>query len=49
VEKVRILLADDEERIRDIIREYTNLEGYELVEAGMQFIWQDQREAGRCP
>lgn len=29
----RILLADDEERIRDIIREYTSLEGFELVEA----------------
>lgn len=33
MENIRILLADDEERIRDIIREYTSPEGYEIDEA----------------
>lgn len=33
MEKVRILLVDDEERIREMIREYTNLEGYDIDEA----------------
>jgi DNA-binding response OmpR family regulator len=31
--KVRILLADDEERIRDMIREYTSLEEFDIDEA----------------
>ena len=29
----RILLVDDEERIRDMIKEYTSLEGYDIDEA----------------
>jgi len=29
----KILLVDDEERIRDIIKEYTSLEGYDIDEA----------------
>lgn len=33
LEKTRILIADDEERIREIIREYTNPEGFEIDEA----------------
>ncbi|SHF47958.1 Response regulator receiver domain-containing protein, partial [Desulforamulus putei DSM 12395] len=33
IEKVRILLVDDEERIREMIREYTSLEGYDIDEA----------------
>ncbi|SHF62396.1 Response regulator receiver domain, partial [Desulforamulus putei DSM 12395] len=33
MEKVRILLVDDEERIREMIREYTSLEGYDIDEA----------------
>ncbi|MGH4120221.1 response regulator transcription factor [Clostridium sp.] len=32
--KERILLVDDEERIRDMIKEYTSLEGYYIDEAG---------------
>ncbi len=31
--KTRILIADDEERIRDMIREYTSLEGFNIDEA----------------
>ncbi|MEN6316633.1 MAG: response regulator transcription factor [Clostridiaceae bacterium] len=34
MEKTRILIADDEERIRGLIREYTAPEGYETDEAG---------------
>lgn len=33
MEKVRVLLVDDEERIREMIREYTSLEGYDIDEA----------------
>ena len=33
MEKVKILIADDEERIRDLIKEYTSLEGFEIDEA----------------
>lgn len=33
MEKIRILIADDEERLRDMIREYTILEGYVIDEA----------------
>ena len=33
MDKVRILVADDEERIRDMIREYLGLEDYEVDEA----------------
>lgn len=31
--KVRILIVDDEERIREMIREYTSLEGFDIDEA----------------
>lgn len=33
MEKVKILIVDDEERIREMIREYTSLEGFETDEA----------------
>lgn len=33
MENYRILIVDDEERIRDMIREYISLEGYEIDEA----------------
>jgi len=33
IDPVKILIADDEERIRDMIKEYTSLEGYEIDEA----------------
>lgn len=33
MEKVKILLVDDEERIREMIREYMSLEGYHMDEA----------------
>jgi len=33
MDKERILLVDDEERIRDMIKEYTSLEGYDIDEA----------------
>jgi len=33
MEKVKILIVDDEQRIREMIREYTILEGYEMDEA----------------
>lgn len=33
MEKVRILIVDDEERIREMIREYTSLEGFDIDEA----------------
>jgi len=33
MEKVRILLVDDEERIREMIREYASLEEYDIDEA----------------
>lgn len=33
MKQVRILIADDEDRIRDMIKEYTSLEGYETDEA----------------
>ncbi|WP_318505687.1 response regulator transcription factor [Bacillus sp. T3] len=33
MENDRILIVDDEERIRDMIREYISLEGYEIDEA----------------
>lgn len=33
MDKVKILIADDEERIRDMIREYTSLEGFDYDEA----------------
>jgi len=32
-EKIKILIVDDEERIRDMIREYTSLEGFHIDEA----------------
>lgn len=34
MDKTRILIVDDEEGIRGMIREYTSLEGYEMDEAG---------------
>jgi DNA-binding response OmpR family regulator len=33
MEKVRMLIVDDEDGIREMIREYTSLEGYEIDEA----------------
>lgn len=33
MEKIKILIADDEERIREMIREYTSPEGYDIDEA----------------
>ncbi|MDF2522787.1 MAG: winged helix family two component transcriptional regulator [Clostridiales bacterium] len=33
VEKVRILIVDDEQRIREMIREYTSSEGFDIDEA----------------
>ena len=33
MEKEKILIADDEERIRDMIKEYVSLEGYDIEEA----------------
>ena len=33
MEKIKILIVDDEQRIREMIREYTILEGYEMDEA----------------
>ena len=41
----RLLIVDDEERIRDIIKKYAQFEGFETVEAvdGLQ-AW---RSAGR--
>jgi DNA-binding response OmpR family regulator len=33
MDKERILIVDDEERIRDMIKEYISLEGYEIAEA----------------
>jgi DNA-binding response OmpR family regulator len=33
MDNARILLVDDEERIRDMIKEYTSLEGYDIDEA----------------
>lgn len=33
MKKVRILIVDDEERIREMIREYSSLEGYTIDEA----------------
>lgn len=33
MERVRILIVDDEARIREMIREYTSLEGYDIDEA----------------
>ena len=33
MEKIRILIVDDEERIREMIREYTSLEGFDIDEA----------------
>jgi DNA-binding response OmpR family regulator len=33
LEKEKILIADDEERIRDMIKEYVSLEGYDIEEA----------------
>lgn len=33
MDNIRILLVDDEERIRDMIREYTGLEGFDVDEA----------------
>lgn len=33
MDKVKILIVDDEERIREMIREYTSLEGFEYDEA----------------
>lgn len=34
MEQTRILIVDDEARIREMIKEYLSLEGYELYEAG---------------
>ncbi|MEG1997369.1 MAG: DNA-binding response regulator, partial [Clostridiales bacterium] len=38
--KGRILIADDEEKIRSLIRKYAEFEGYEVAEAvdGMQAV-----------
>jgi DNA-binding response OmpR family regulator len=33
VEKIKILIVDDEERIRDMIKEYTSPEGFQIDEA----------------
>lgn len=33
MERARILIVDDEEQIREMIREYTSLEGYDIEEA----------------
>lgn len=33
MEKIKILIVDDEERIRDMIKEYTSLEGFQIDEA----------------
>ena len=33
VEKIKILIAEDEERIRDMIKEYTSLEEFQIDEA----------------
>lgn len=33
MEKAKILIVDDEERIREMIREYTSLEGFDIDEA----------------
>ena len=33
MEKIRILIVDDEERIREMIREYISLEGFDIDEA----------------
>lgn len=33
MEKVRILIVDDEERIREMIKEYISPEGFEIDEA----------------
>ncbi len=33
MEKIKILIADDEERIRDMIKEYTSLEEFQIDEA----------------
>lgn len=40
MDNARILLVDDEERIRDMIKEYTSLEGYDIDEAsdGMEAL-----------
>jgi DNA-binding response OmpR family regulator len=40
MDKEKILLVDDEERIRDMIKEYISLEGYDIDEAaeGMQAL-----------
>ena len=36
----RILIADDEQKIREVLREYAEYEGHEVVEAvdGMQAV-----------
>lgn len=36
----RILVADDEEKIREVIKEYAQFEGYEVAEAenGMEAV-----------
>lgn len=36
MEKIRILIVDDEERIREMIREYTSLEGSILMKHQME-------------
>ena len=33
MQKVKILIVDDEENIREVIKEYSTLEGYEVMEA----------------
>ncbi|HEX2944645.1 MAG TPA: response regulator transcription factor [Clostridia bacterium] len=37
MEKIKILIVDDEERIREMIREYTSPEGFEIYEASDGF------------
>lgn len=46
MEKVKILIVDDEERIREMIREYTSLEEFEIDEAadGYEAIKKFQEE-----
>lgn len=45
MEKSKILIVDDEERIREMIKEYTSLEGFDIVEASdgteaLKLFWQ---------
>lgn len=33
LQKVKILIVDDEKNIREVIREYASLDGYDVMEA----------------